>query len=50
MIKGEDYYIDNGKFVFTEKFLKKRGYCCKSINGCRHCPWDYKGNEKITKP
>lgn len=35
-----DYYIENGKYVFTEKFLKERGYCCKS--GCRHCPYGFK--------
>jgi hypothetical protein len=23
--------------VFTEKFLRERGYCCES--GCRHCPY-----------
>ena len=35
--KGEDYYIEEGKTVFTAMFLKKRGKCCKS--GCRHCPY-----------
>jgi hypothetical protein len=34
-----DYYFENGLVVFTEKFLKNRGYCCKS--GCRHCPYGY---------
>jgi hypothetical protein len=34
----EDYYFNNdGLMVFTEKYLLKRGYCCK--NGCRHCPY-----------
>ena len=32
-----EYYIENGFYVFTEKFLLKRGFCCK--NGCRHCPY-----------
>ena len=32
-----DFYIENGYFVFTEKYLKERGYCCE--NGCRHCPF-----------
>lgn len=32
-----DYYIENGYLVFTEKYLKSRGYCCGS--GCRHCPY-----------
>jgi hypothetical protein len=35
--EGKDFYIENGFFVFTEAYLKKRGYCCK--NGCRHCPY-----------
>lgn len=35
-----DYYIENGKYVFTEAYLKKRGFCCK--NGCRHCPYKIK--------
>lgn len=39
--KTEDYYIDDdGKLVFTEHYLKKRGYCCQ--NGCRHCPYGFK--------
>ncbi len=39
-IKGQDYYIENGLYVFTEYYLKSRGYCCKS--GCRHCPYGYR--------
>lgn len=36
----EDYYLDeNNRFVFTEYYLLKRGYCCQ--NGCRHCPYDF---------
>jgi len=39
--EGEDYYVTpNGLYVFTEKYLKQRGYCCK--NGCRHCPYGFK--------
>lgn len=38
--KGIDYYIENGLYVFTEHYLLKRGYCCKS--GCRHCPYGFK--------
>lgn len=33
------YYSDEGYIVFTEKYLLKRGYCCKS--GCKHCPYGY---------
>lgn len=40
--EGKDYYIENGLYVFTALYHKKRGYCCGS--GCRHCP--YTGNEK----
>jgi hypothetical protein len=36
-LQNEDYYFENGYIVFTEKFLKDRGYCCGS--GCRHCPY-----------
>lgn len=43
--EGEDYYINrDGLFVFTEKYLKKRGTCCKS--GCRHCPWGFNKNHR----
>ena len=40
----KSYYIDpeTGFSVFTEYFLKERGYCCSS--GCRHCPYGF--NEK----
>ena len=37
LVEGEDYYVENGLYVFTESFLKRRGYCCD--NGCRHCPY-----------
>ena len=42
---GEDYYIENGLYVFTAKYHLKRGCCCGS--GCRHCP--YKEVENKTK-
>lgn len=41
-MEEEDFYIENGYYVFTEKYHLKRGYCCKSA--CRHCPWNYKKN------
>lgn len=34
---GVDYYIENGKFVFTAGYHLKRGFCCN--HGCRHCPY-----------
>ncbi len=36
----EDYYIENGLYVFTANYHLKRGSCCK--NGCRHCPYGYR--------
>ncbi|MDO5511031.1 MAG: DUF5522 domain-containing protein [Weeksellaceae bacterium] len=39
---SEDFYVENGHRVFTEKYHLKRGYCCKS--GCRHCPYGYDKN------
>jgi hypothetical protein len=37
--EGVDYYVERGMYVFTEKYLRERGYCCKS--GCRHCPYGF---------
>jgi hypothetical protein len=37
LVEGEDYYLENGLYVFMESFLRRRGYCCDS--GCRHCPY-----------
>ncbi|MBN8701816.1 MAG: hypothetical protein J0M08_02045 [Bacteroidetes bacterium] len=39
-LEPDDYYLsEEGFVVFTEKYLSKRGYCCKS--GCKHCPYGY---------
>ena len=38
--KGIDYYLENGKIIYTEQYLKRRGTCCGGDNGCRHCPFD----------
>jgi len=45
----DDYYMsDLGFLIFTEKYLLKRGYCCK--NGCKHCPYGYdKKTDSIKK-
>ena len=40
LTENVDYYTEDGLFVFTGEYLRKRGYCCK--NGCRHCPYDFK--------
>ena len=47
-IEGEDYYLEKGKIILTEAYLKKRGTCCGS--GCRHCafwPPHNKGNQAL---
>jgi iron complex transport system substrate-binding protein len=37
LVENRDYYLEHGALVFTESYLKRRGYCCD--NGCRHCPY-----------
>lgn len=37
LAEGVDYYIEQGRWVFTAEYHRKRGYCCQ--NGCRHCPY-----------
>ena len=37
LVEGQDFYFDQGRFVLTEGYLKRRGQCCD--NGCRHCPY-----------
>jgi len=46
MIKGQDFYYENGLMVLTETFLRKRGKCCKG--GCRHCPYGFSPKDKET--
>lgn len=39
-LEEDEYYLSpEGYIVFTEKYLLKRGYCCK--NGCKHCPYGF---------
>jgi hypothetical protein len=45
LVEGVHYYIEHGRWVFTARFLRERGYCCK--NGCRHCP--YGASDNIVK-
>lgn len=48
LIPGLDFYINpTGRLVYTEFFLRKRGYCCGL--GCLHCPYGYEG-VRGTKP
>jgi hypothetical protein len=44
LVEGLDYYVENGYWVLTEHFLRKRGDCCGS--GCRHCPYQHKNVER----
>jgi len=48
LIEGVDYYVNEaGLYVFTEKYLRERGYCCK--NACKHCPYGYKKNSSVSE-
>ncbi|HKK76286.1 MAG TPA: cysteine-rich CWC family protein [Saprospiraceae bacterium] len=42
MIEGIDFYRESGRYVMTEWYHLKRGYCCGSK--CRHCPY---GHENV---
>jgi len=47
-LEGDYYLSPEGYRIFTEQYLKRRGYCCKS--GCKHCPYGYdKNTDKINK-
>jgi len=35
----DDYYLENGLMVLTERYHLKRGWCCG--NACRHCPYNH---------
>lgn len=47
-INRDFYYDELGRFVLTEAYLKQRGTCCE--NGCRHCPYGFKKNDKDALP
>ena len=38
-LRDGDYYIEAGRYVFTERYHLRRGSCCG--NGCRHCPYEH---------
>ena len=48
LVEGEDFYFEGPYMVFTEKFLRARGYCCES--GCRHCPWGFRKERRADVP
>jgi hypothetical protein len=46
-LEGEDFYREGPFIVFTEAYLRRRGYCCES--GCRHCPWGYDPSAEVRR-
>lgn len=48
LVEGEDFYYEGSFIVFTEAWLRRRGYCCES--GCRHCPWGYRRDRRSDLP
>ncbi len=42
LVEGLDFYFEEGLMVLTGRYLSNRGFCCG--NGCRHCPYDGKGD------
>ena len=48
LIEGEDFYQEGEYIVFTEKFLRARGYCCES--GCRHCTYGFRRDQRSDTP
>lgn len=45
--KDQDYYMEDGRYVFTAHFHLKRGSCCGSK--CRHCPYTPKHQKGSTE-
>lgn len=48
LVEGVDFYREGPYVVFTEKFLRDRGYCCES--GCRHCPYGFRKDRRGDLP
>ncbi len=48
LIDGVHFYREGPYLVFTEKFLRERGYCCES--GCRHCPYGFRKDARADVP
>ena len=40
LVSDIDFYIEDGRYVFTAWFHLKRGDCCGS--SCRHCPYEHR--------
>ena len=39
-MRDDEFYMEKGNFVFTERYHLRRGRCCGS--GCRHCPYAHR--------
>jgi len=48
LVEGVHYYREGPYLVFTELFLRERGYCCES--GCRHCPYGFRKDVRSDVP
>lgn len=48
LVEGRDFYREGPFIVFTEAYLRARGWCCES--GCRHCPWGYRRDVRPDVP
>jgi hypothetical protein len=48
LIEGVDFYREGPYVVFTEAYLRERGYCCES--GCRHCPYGFESAVRSDVP
>ena len=46
-LNEDDFYMEAGKFVLTERYHLRRGVCCG--NGCRHCPFKHEAVPAATK-
>lgn len=44
LVENEDYYLEHGLMVLTDRYHLRRGYCCEQ--GCRHCPYRDEVKEK----
>ena len=46
-VEGRDYYLEDGRVIFTKEYLEKRGPCCG--NACVNCPYNerIKGNTTL---
>lgn len=47
-LEPEDFYMEAGKMVLTERYHFRRGICCGS--GCRHCPYQHEKVAEAIRP